>query len=96
MAQSLRAVKMGGTISVIGVLSGAKTELDLRPLLMQDVRMQGVFVGSKETFLNLVALCERHALEPDVDRVFAFDETRAAFEYLASGKQFGKVVIALG
>ncbi|HEY4104666.1 MAG TPA: NAD(P)-dependent alcohol dehydrogenase [Polyangiaceae bacterium] len=95
IAQSLRAVKMGGSISVIGVLSGAKSELDLRPLLMQDVRMQGVFVGSKESFSNLLAFTEKYSLKPDVDRVFAFDEARAAFEYLASGKQFGKVVIRM-
>jgi NADPH:quinone reductase-like Zn-dependent oxidoreductase len=93
--QSLKAVRMGGTISVIGVLSGALTELDLRPLLMQDVRVQGVFVGSRETFSKLLELVSAHALRPDVDRVFPVSDARAAFEYAASGQQFGKVVISL-
>jgi NADPH:quinone reductase-like Zn-dependent oxidoreductase len=93
--QSLRAVRMGGVISVIGVLSGALTTLDLRPLLMQDVRVQGVFVGSRETFANLLTLVEQHGVRPDVDRVFPLSDMRAAFEYAASGRQFGKVVIAL-
>jgi NADPH:quinone reductase-like Zn-dependent oxidoreductase len=94
-AQSLRAVRMGGIVSVIGVLSGALTEVDLRLLLMQDLRMQGVFVGSRETFINLLAFVEQHALRPDVDRVFPMSDARAAFDYAASGEQFGKVVIAL-
>ena len=93
--QSLRAVRMGGVISVIGVLSGALTEVDLRPLLMQDVRVQGVFVGSRETFSNLLTLVEEHLLRPDVDRTFPLSDMREAFDYAASGKQFGKVVIAL-
>ncbi len=93
--QSMRSLRMGGTMSVIGVLSGAKPELDLRPILMQDIRIQGVFVGSRATFLGLLELCERHALRPRVDRVFSLGEARAAFEYAATGQQFGKVVISL-
>jgi NADPH:quinone reductase-like Zn-dependent oxidoreductase len=93
--QSLRAVRMGGTLSVIGVLSGALTQVDLRPLLMQDVRVQGVFVGSRETFSNLLTLVRDRALRPDIDRVFSWADTRAAFEYAASGQQFGKVVLTL-
>jgi NADPH:quinone reductase-like Zn-dependent oxidoreductase len=94
-AQSLRAVRMGGVVSVIGVLSGALTEVDLRPLLMQDVRVQGVFVGSRATFLDLLGLVERHTLRPVIDRVFPLSDARAAFYHAATGRQFGKVVIAL-
>ena len=93
--QSVRALRLGGSLSVIGVLSGALPELDLRPILMQDLRIQGVFVGSRQTFLDLLELASRHSLRPQIDRVFEFDEARAAFEYAASGQQFGKVVIAL-
>ena len=93
--QSVRALRLGGSLSVIGVLSGAKPELDLRPILMQDLRIQGVFVGSRQTFLRLLDLVRAHALRPQIDRVFPFDEALAAFEYVASGRQFGKVVISL-
>jgi NADPH:quinone reductase-like Zn-dependent oxidoreductase len=86
---------LGGTVSVIGVLSGALTELDLRPVLMQDLRVQGVFVGSRQTFLGFLALLNERQLRPTVDRVFPLREARAAFEYAASGQQFGKVVISL-
>ncbi len=95
IAQSLRALRLGGTASIIGVLSGAQPDLDLRPILMQDLRLQGVFVGSRKTFLDYLELVERHMLRPQIDRVFELAEARAAFEYAASGAQFGKVVIAL-
>lgn len=93
--ESIRALRLGGTLSVIGVLSGALTHLDLRPILMQDLRVQGVFVGSRQTFLAFLALLNQHQLRPYVDRVFPLREARAAFEYAASGQQFGKVVISL-
>ncbi|MEI9935920.1 MAG: NAD(P)-dependent alcohol dehydrogenase [Pseudomonadota bacterium] len=93
--QSVRALRLGGSLSVIGVLAGARPALDLRPILMQDLRIQGVFVGSRETFRRLLELVKEHALHPQIDRVFEFDDARAAFEYTASGRQFGKVVISL-
>jgi len=96
LAQSVRALRLGGGLSVIGVLSGALPELDLRPILMQDLRIQGVFVGSKETFSNLLQLVTAHDVHPQIDRVFEFEDARAAFEYAASGQQFGKVVISVG
>ena len=95
LEQSVRALRLGGSLSVVGVLSGARPELDLHPILMQDIRLQGVFVGSRDTFLRLLELVSRHALRPPIDRVFEFDDARAAFEYAASGQQFGKVVISL-
>ncbi|HET7545842.1 MAG TPA: NAD(P)-dependent alcohol dehydrogenase [Polyangiaceae bacterium] len=96
LAQSVRALRLGGSLSVIGVLSGALPVLDLRPILMQDLRIQGVFVGSRETFLGLLELVKTHDLRPRIDRMFEFEDARSAFEYAASGQQFGKVVISLG
>jgi NADPH:quinone reductase-like Zn-dependent oxidoreductase len=95
IAHSVRALRIGGTASVIGVLSGALPALDLRPILMQDLRLQGVFVGSRATFLGLLELVQEHGLRPQIARVFGFEDTQAAFEHSESGKQFGKVVIQL-
>jgi len=96
IGESLRALRLGGSLSVIGVLSGALPALDLRPILMQDLRIQGIFVGSRETFLHLLELVSAHSLRPQIDRVFEFEAAPAAFEYAASGRQFGKVVISVG
>lgn len=94
--QSLRAVRPGGQVSVIGVLAGTAGEVSLLPLLMQNVRMQGVHVGSRETFEAMNKAISLHQLKPVVDKVFPFAESRAAFDYLASGAHFGKIAIRMG
>lgn len=94
LAQSMKAVRIGGTISVIGVLAGNASELNVIPILMQNLRLQGVMVGSKEIFENMNRAIVLNKLKPVIDRIFAFEEAPAAFEYLASGAHFGKVCLA--
>lgn len=96
LAQSLRAVRPGGTVSLIGVLAGGTADLSLTPALMTQVRIQGVFVGHREGFLAMGRAIAQHQLRPRVDRTFAFEEARAAFEHLASGAHVGKVCIRVG
>lgn len=91
--KSLRAVRLGGTVSVIGVLSGVAGTLPLTPILMGNLRVQGTFVGHRQSFEALNRALTQHGVRPVVDRVFPFAETRAAFEHLKSGAHFGKVVI---
>ncbi|MCX4247547.1 zinc-dependent alcohol dehydrogenase family protein [Paraliomyxa miuraensis] len=95
MAQSLRAVRPGGTISLIGVLAGGNADLSLTPALMTQVRIQGVFVGHRASFLAMGKAITQHGLRPMVDRTFSFGEARAAFEHVASGAHQGKVCIRL-
>ena len=95
LAQSLRAVRPGGEISMIGVLSGSTGELDLLPIVMQAVRVQGVQVGHRESFEAMNRAIYQAQLRPIVDRVFAFDEARAALSHLASGAHFGKLCIQI-
>ena len=96
LEQSLRAVRMGGAIYVIGVLSGVAASVSLVPILMQDVRLQGVLVGPREAFEAMNRAISAAALRPVLDRVFPFDEAKAAFAHLASGSHFGKVVVRMG
>jgi NADPH:quinone reductase-like Zn-dependent oxidoreductase len=93
LEQSLRAVRVGGHVSVIGVLSGVATQMNIVAILMQGVRLQGILVGSREGFERMNRAIEQHELKPVVDREFPFSEVREAFEYMASGAHFGKVCI---
>ena len=93
LAQSLRAVRFGGHISMIGVLSGVSSEVNLLPILMQQLKIQGVLVGHREGFEAMNRGLNVNKLRPVVDKVFGFDEVTEAFEHLSAGRHFGKVCI---
>ena len=65
------------------------------PVLMRNIRVQGVLVGSREMFGRMNAAIGRHGLRPVVDRVFPFAEAPNAFRHLASGAHVGKVVVVV-
>lgn len=96
MAQSLRAVRAGGRISLIGVLAGVAAKLDLTAVLMNNVRVQGVFVGHAQSFAAMTRAMAAHEYRPPVDRAYGFEEYREAFDHLASGQHRGKVCIRVG
>ena len=95
LAESLKAVRPGGTIHLVGVLASGEAPLSIVPIFMQQVRVQGVLVGHKESFEALNRALALHQVRPVVDRTFAFDEAPAAFDHLASGRHFGKVCVAI-
>lgn len=95
LERSVKAVAVGGTVSMIGVLSGVAAEIKLTSLLMQQVRLQGLLVGSRSGFERLNRFLTEHTLKPVVDRVFPFADAPSAFEHMASGSHFGKVCIAV-
>ena len=91
--QSLHAVRMGGSISLIGVLSGTSGEITTASILLNQIRVQGIYVGSREMFEAMNRAIALHQLKPIVDRVFPFAEVPEALAYLESGKHFGKIAI---
>jgi len=92
-AKSLAAVRIGGFIAVIGVLSGREAPLSVIPILMSSLTIQGITVGSRDDFEAMNKAIEHHALQPVIDRVFAFEEAPAAFRLMEQGSHFGKIVI---
>lgn len=93
LAQSVAATRPGGTIALIGNLAGGTTEVNLIPIFMQAIRLQGVLVGHRESFEAMNRAFEVNRIHPVIDRTFAWTEARAAFEHLASGAHFGKIVL---
>ena len=91
---STKAIKMGGYIALIGVLTGAG-EFNPIPLLMKNIRLQGIFVGSVQMFASMLKAIETTQLRPVVDRIFPFDQAVEALKYLEGGAHFGKVVVAV-
>jgi NADPH:quinone reductase-like Zn-dependent oxidoreductase len=97
LSQSLRAARVGGTIAQIGVLSGASTAdpLALTPILHKQLRIQGIYVGSRAMFEQMNATITKSSLHPIIDQVFPVDQVQQAFRHMESGSHFGKVVIRL-
>jgi NADPH:quinone reductase-like Zn-dependent oxidoreductase len=93
LAKSLRAVRLGGQISLIGVLTGMAADFNIVPIVQQNVRVQGIHVGHRDMFEDMNRAIALHQLRPIVDRVFSFDETPEAFEYMEKGAHFGKICI---
>lgn len=91
--QSLRAVRTGGQLSLIGILGGPKAEVMLTKILMNAIRVQGIIVGSRASFEAMNRAMASAELRPVIDRVFDFEDAPAAFAYLMRGAHFGKVVI---
>jgi NADPH:quinone reductase-like Zn-dependent oxidoreductase len=89
---SLKAVRLGGYIALIGVLSGGG-DVNPVPILMKNVRLQGIFVGSRKMFEAMNRAIQVAGLHPVVDRVFSFDQAKEALKYMESGAHFGKVVV---
>ena len=93
--QSVAALRYGGHMSLLGILAGTQGPINTYAIFHKNLRIRGVYVGSIAMFERLVRALEHSTITPVIDRVFAFDETRAAYEYLASGAHFGKVVIRI-
>lgn len=94
--QSVAALRYGGTMSLLGVLTGVKGEVQTYGIFHRGLRVAGIYVGSVAMFEGLIRALEARQIDPVIDRTFAFSEARAAYDYLASGQHFGKVVIRVG
>jgi NADPH:quinone reductase-like Zn-dependent oxidoreductase len=95
LEKSIKSVRYGGRISLIGVLSGFGGEINPQPLLGKSITLQGIYVGSREMFEAMNRAIAHHQLKPIIDRTFAFTEAKEAYQYLKSGSHFGKIVIQL-
>jgi NADPH:quinone reductase-like Zn-dependent oxidoreductase len=95
--QSLRAARVGGMVAQIGVLSGTATSepLALTPILHKQLRVQGIYVGSRAMFEEMNAAITKAEMHPVIDRVFAFDQAQEAFLHMQSASHFGKIVVRI-
>lgn len=92
-AKSLKAVRFGGHISLVGVLSGPSGEANPTAAIRKNVRMQGIYVGSREMFEAMNRVLVLHRIKPVIDRVFPFASVKEALNHMKSGAHLGKVVV---
>ncbi len=93
LQRSLEAVRIGGTVSLIGVLTVG--EIDPLPVMGKSVRLQGVYVGSRTMFDSMNKAISAHQMRPVIDRQFEFEDARAAYHHMRGAAHFGKIVIGV-
>jgi NADPH:quinone reductase-like Zn-dependent oxidoreductase len=91
-AKSVSAVRVGGCIELIGVLAGG-AGFNPVALLMKAVRMQGMYVGSRQMFEDMNRALALNSLKPVIDKSFPFEQAREALKYMESGRHFAKIVL---
>lgn len=95
LSDSLRAVAWGGYVGVVGFVAGYEATIGIRQVLAPMVRLQGIAVGSRESFIDMNRAIERHNIRPVIARTFGMEEARTAFQTLADGADsFGKLVVS--
>ena len=93
--QSIEAARPGGTVSLIGVLAGLGARIDPHPIAVKGLRVQGIVVGSRAMFEDMNRAIAMSRLTPVIDRVFPFEEARAALHHLEAAGHVGKIVISV-
>lgn len=93
LEQSMAAVRVGGHVSVIGILTGIAGPLPLVPALVKQVRLQGVLVGSRRQQQDMIRAIDANKLKPVIDRSFALEDIVAAFRHQESNTHFGKICL---
>jgi NADPH:quinone reductase-like Zn-dependent oxidoreductase len=94
LARSIEALRIGGEIGLIGVLTGG--QIDPAPVMRRNVTLRGIFVGSREMFEAMNRAIAHHGIRPVIDRVFRFEQAAEAYRHLEGASHVGKVVISAG
>lgn len=95
-AKSLQAVKIGGVITQIGVLSSSEQPLNIGPILHKQVAIKGIYVGSRGHFLEMNQAISQTGLKPVIDLVHSFGDAPKAFQAMETAGHFGKIVVKVG
>ena len=90
----MNAVAYGGTLFVIGFVSGTRGEVDLLPIIVKALNIQGNNTGSVADLRDVARAIAASGIKPVIDQTFTLDETAQAYTRLAAGGQhFGKIAI---
>jgi len=93
IAQSIQAVRVGGHISLIGTVTGYAGQIPTAALMIKQVRLQGLIVGSRQQQQQMIRALAATAVRPVIDRTFALEELGDAFRFQESGSHFGKICV---
>jgi len=93
LPESIDAVRIGGHIALIGILTGRAGDVPTSKLMAKQARLQGLIVGSRTHQQEMIRAIEANGMQPVLDRSFALEEIADAFRHEESGKHFGKICL---
>ncbi len=93
LARSMKALRMHGAISVIGVLGGADAAITPTSVLVSSARIQGIFVGSRNMFEQMNRAIAFHNVKPVIDQTFEWTYLKEALRHMESARHFGKICL---
>lgn len=93
MGQSFQATRVGGTVGLIGILAGAAGEVNPMPVLQKSIKLQGVYVGSRDMFDDMNAAMAINQIKPVIDKVYPFEQAQDALRCMEAATHFGKIVV---
>lgn len=90
-----KSLVRGGRLVTCGATTGDQPGADLRRMFIRQLKVFGSTLGTLAEFADLLAFCSRSSLRPVIDSSFALADVTGALDRLASGRQFGKVVVSV-
>lgn len=93
LPRSILATRVAGTIGLIGVLTGG--QIDPVGVMRKSIRLQGIYVGSRNMFLAMNRAIALNGLKPVIDQTFKFEDAPAAYKAMEAAGHFGKIVIEM-
>ncbi|MFW3897270.1 zinc-dependent alcohol dehydrogenase family protein [Pseudomonas bharatica] len=94
LEQSMIAARIGGHVSLIGILTGVAGQLPLVQALVRQIRLQGVLVGSRAQQQAMIRAIDANGLRPVIDKAFELEQIVEAFRYQESNRHFGKICLS--
>lgn len=91
LQKSIEATRVAGTIGLIGVLTGG--QIDPTSIMRKSIRLQGIYVGSRDMFAAMNQFISEHRIEPVIHETFEFDDAPAAYKAMQAAGHLGKIVI---
>lgn len=94
LAQSISACRVGGHISLIGILTGTKGEVPTLAMMAKQIRLIGIIVGNRRHQQDMVRALDASSLRPVIDKTFPLENLADAFRYEEAAHHFGKICVA--
>ena len=95
LSQSLRSAGISAQVSIIGLISGAEQSIDVRQILGKTLRVQGIYVGSRQMLQEVAETFAVNGVRPVIDQIFPFARAVDALRALKGAEHFGKIVMTL-